>query len=176
MNHSYPRPIPESYWVIPGILLAGAYPGEFDPDRTRFKLIQLLNEGMDTFINLTNEDELPDYRSILQEEAEQYDRDVNYERFSISDRGLPSIKKMRSILDAIDDAIQARHKLYLHCWGGIGRTGTTVGCFLVRHGLSGEEALNKLAELYLESAQSRIYPRSPETQEQIRFILNWHES
>ena len=32
----------------------------------------------------------------------------------------------------------------MHCWGGVGRTGTTVGCWLVRHGRSGTEALAEL--------------------------------
>ena len=31
--------------------------------------------------------------------------------------------------------------MYLHCWGGVGRTGTVVGCWLVRHGRTGDEAL-----------------------------------
>jgi len=170
------RPLPESYWVIPGKFLAGAYPGDPDSVRARQRLSQILRAGIDSFINLTFESELSDYLSVLQEEADLYNREVYYQRFPISDRGLPRKILMRSILDAIDNAIQGGHILYLHCWGGIGRTGTTVGCYLVRHGLSGEEALDKLAELYRESAQSIFYPRSPETQEQIRFILNWHEN
>ena len=31
--------------------------------------------------------------------------------------------------------------VYLHCRGGIGRTGTVLGCYLVRQGQTAEEAL-----------------------------------
>jgi protein tyrosine/serine phosphatase len=82
---------------------------------------------------------------------------------------------MSAILDCIDQALAGEHKLYLHCWAGIGRTGTTVGCYLVRHGLSGEQALGKLAEMYATSSQSRLYSHSPENPAQFDFIRNWHE-
>jgi hypothetical protein len=176
MDSSDNRPIQNSYWVIPDKFLAGAYPGEYDRSLTRIKMTAFLNAGFDTFFNLTSENELPDYQPILVDEAVFYDRQVFHERFSITDRGLPSRGSMIAILDAIDQTLATGHKLYLHCWGGIGRTGTTVGCCLVRHGLSGNEALDKLASLYRTAAQSKLYPNSPETQAQIDFILNWHES
>jgi hypothetical protein len=55
------------------------------------------------------------------------------------------------------------------------RTGTTVGCYLVRHGMKPSEALRHLREMYQGAAQSLIYPHSPETDEQVRFILKWKE-
>jgi len=82
---------------------------------------------------------------------------------------------MTALLDAIQAALAAGHKVYLHCWGGIGRTGTTVGCWLVRQGLTGHQALNKLNELYLTAEQSHHYHQSPETQAQVKFILEWKE-
>ena len=36
--------------------------------------------------------------------------------------------------------------VYVYCWGGIGRTSTAVGCWLVRHGMTGDEALAEIAE------------------------------
>ena len=36
---------------------------------------------------------------------------------------------MVAILDSLDTAIADEHTIYLHCWGGIGRTGTVVGCW-----------------------------------------------
>jgi len=176
MDEAYNRPIPDSYWVVPGRFLAGAYPGEFDPAQTRLRLTAFLNFGFDTFINLTDENELPPYHSILNEEAMFYDRLVSHLRFKITDKGLPSQRNMAEILDTIDNSLADEHKLYLHCWGGIGRTGTTVGCYLVRHGLTGKEALEKLATLYNTATQSKVRPISPETQDQINFILNWHET
>lgn len=176
MVHPDNRPLPESYWVIPDRFLAGAYPGDFDPFHMRQKLTALLNSGFDTYFNLTAENELPEYYSTLIEEATFYHLQVTHQRFSITDKGLPSHMNMVKILDTIDSALAAGHKIYLHCWGGIGRTGTTVGCYLVRHGLSGQEALGKLASIYKTASQSKLHPFSPETQEQFDFILNWHEA
>jgi protein-tyrosine phosphatase len=82
---------------------------------------------------------------------------------------------MAALLDALDADLASGYKVYLHCWGGIGRTGTTVGCWLVRHGLSGGQALARLNELYQTAEQSRIFPRSPETDDQVNFILGWGE-
>lgn len=176
MDETCNRPIPDSYWVIPGKFLAGAYPGEFDPARTRLRLTSFLNLGFDTFINLTDENELPPYHSILNEESIFFNRPVSHLRLKITDKGLPSPRNMGVILDLIDKNLEEGHKVYLHCWGGIGRTGTTVGCYLVRHGMSGKGALEKLATLYTTANQSKVHPVSPETQDQINFILNWHET
>jgi hypothetical protein len=169
------HPIPSSYWVLPGQFLAGKYPGSHDHAETRRNMTAFLNAGFDTFFNLTSENELPDYASILAEEAKFYERPVFHKRFSITDLGLPSRANMTAILDSLDRSLADGHKLYLHCWAGIGRTGTTVGCYLVRHGLSGVQALEKLSALYGTSAQSKQSPHSPETRSQIDFILNWHE-
>ena len=82
---------------------------------------------------------------------------------------------MANILDTIDMSLQEGHKIYLHCWGGIGRTGTTVGCYLVRRGKTGEEALRQLAEWWQKVPKSQYHPRSPETHEQAEFIRTWAE-
>ncbi|GIT00631.1 MAG: hypothetical protein CM1200mP26_23430 [Acidimicrobiales bacterium] len=62
----------------------------------------------------------------------------------IPDMGLPSggPDEMARILDNLDGALTAGGKAYVHCWGGLGRTGTVVGCWLARHGYgTGYDAL-----------------------------------
>ena len=78
---------------------------------------------------------------------------------------------MQRILDTIDDALQRGHTVYVHCWGGIGRTGTVVGCYFVRQGLSGDASLKRIQEL-LQNTPKRGRT-SPETPEQRRMILDW---
>ena len=169
------RPIPESYWVEPGRLLAGEYPGGFDGELTRKSIDALLETGFDTFIDLTGPNETMPYTQALFDEARVHELDVNYYRFPIGDFGLPAHEQMKSVLDRIDESIQAGHKIYLHCWAGIGRTGTTIGCYLVRHGKTGEEALKQLAEWWKKVPKSHYHSRSPETQAQADFVRNWTE-
>jgi predicted protein tyrosine phosphatase len=167
------RPIPESYWVEPDRLLAGEYPGQYSAESTRRRIAAFLEAGFDTFIDLTKPNETIPYHRILLEEAEIYAIPVAWHNFPIGDLGLPTLETMKTILDSIDAALQQRRKIYLHCWGGIGRTGTTVGCYLVRRGRSGEEALRQLAEWWQTVPKSRIHLRSPETPEQAQFVLDW---
>jgi hypothetical protein len=167
------RPISESYWVEPGQLLAGEYPGQHTSESTHQRIAALLEAGFDTFVDLTKSNETVPYFRILLEESKTHGVKVEHHNFPIGDFGLPTPETMASILDAIDTALQNRRKIYLHCWGGIGRTGTTVGCYLVRHGRTGEEALRQLAEWWQTVPKSQIHPRSPETYEQAQFILNW---
>jgi len=107
--------------------------------------------------------------------AGQYRIQPDYRRFPIGDFGLPEPLQMATSLDAIEGALSAGRRVYLHCWGGIGRTGTTVGCFLVRRGLIGDQALQQLADWWRSVPKSGIYPRSPETDAQARFIRDWTE-
>ena len=103
------------------------------------------------------------YLRILLEQASAYEAQVTHLRFPIRDFGLPTTKQMNSILNAIDERLQTGHKIYLHCWGGIGRTGTTVGCYLVRHGMTGAEAIDQLSAWWRGVPKSHYHPHSPET-------------
>lgn len=167
------RPILESYWVLPGQLLAGEYPALYEEEATRKRMDALIESGFDTFIDLTKPDEMLPYLSILLEQASAYEAEVTHLRFPIGDFGLPTTEQMNSILNAIDECLQTGHKIYLHCWGGIGRTGTTVGCYLVRHGMTGAEALDQISAWWRDVPKSRYHPYSPETSAQMNFIRNW---
>ena len=172
------RPLAESYWVEPGRFLAGEYPGHYDAEQARRRIDTLIEAGFNAFIDLTKANELSPYQEILKERAWVYGIDAQYYRFPIGDFGLPTDGQMKAILDHIDETLGAGRKIYLHCWGGIGRTGTTVGCYLVRHGLEGDEALRQLAQWWREVPKSRIHPYSPETLEQMVFVRDWgrHEN
>jgi len=167
------RPIAESYWVKPDSFLAGEYPGQYDPERSRKRIDALIEAGFNTIIDLTKPGETTPYLHVLREECDVYGVDVQHHRFAIGDFGLPTPELMKSILDTIDAALNTDRKVYLHCWGGIGRTGTTVGCYLVRHGMNGDQSLEQLAAWWRNVPKSRIHPHSPETYEQVEFIRSW---
>jgi hypothetical protein len=173
MNNTNLRPISESYWVEPGRLLAGEHPAKFEEELTRKRLDALIEAGFDTFIDLTQSGETFPYKDILLERATMYDVRVTHSRFGIGDFGLPTAEMMNEILDTIEASLQTGGKIYLHCWGGIGRTGTTVGCYLVRQGKSAPEALEQLSAWWRNVPKSQYHPYSPETREQLNFIQSW---
>ncbi len=165
-NSEPPRPISHSYWVVPGRFLAGQSPARFKRKHTRQRLTAFLQQGFDLFLDLTTEGELPPYAPLLYQLAAETQQPVEWERHPIGDFGLPTPAQMTALLDRIDRALAAGRKIYLHCWAGIGRTGTAVGCYLVRHGLTGEAALEQVDRWC-------FYARSPETAAQRDFIRHW---
>ena len=169
------RPISESYWVQPGRFLAGEYPAAAYVERARERLVRFLDAGINTFIDLTIPNELPPYYPILFVEADRRGIEIQHQRFSILDHSIPLRGTMTAALDAIDIALESRRNVYVHCWGGIGRTGTTVGCYLVRHGMTGEQSLAQLGEWWKQVPKSAYFPRSPETDRQAKFVLRWRE-
>src|SRR5690606_41460522 len=64
---------------------------------------------------------------------------------------------------------EERGRVYVHCWGGVGRTGTVVGCLLLDRGLAtGDDVLYRLAELRAGTRKGRR--PSPETPAQIEVL------
>lgn len=174
-------PFDRSYWVEPGKLLAGAYPGNRDPRRAREKMERLLDAGIRTVVDLTGEAEtnwagepFAGYAQALAEAAGERGVPSRCLRFPVADFSIPSRETMSAILDAIDASLARGNPVYVHCWGGIGRTGTVVGCWLARHGIaSGEEALERIADLRRDDPLSWRF--SPESDEQRRMVTTWSE-
>jgi protein-tyrosine phosphatase len=163
------QPIKNCYWVVPGKLLAGEYPGDEDVKTSRSKIDALIHSGVTAFVDLTEEDEgLLPYSGFLNK--------VSHQRFSIRDHSIPRSAALTiAILDAIDNHISKGGVVYVHCWGGVGRTGVIVGCWLARHGYKGKAALARLRELWKQCPKS-AYLNSPETRQQEQYILRWEEA
>ena len=173
MQMQQERPIPDSYWVQSGRLLAGEYPGALQDERARQKLRQLLRAGVSFFLDLTEEGEyaLKPYAPFIHKEAAALGCSTEHHRRPIRDMETPTQEEMAGILDTIDAALDTGHTVYVHCYGGIGRTVTVIGCYLVRHGRSGEEAMEEIARLRQETPDG--WKRSLETEAQREMVLNW---
>ena len=160
-------PLPNSYWVLPGQLLAGEYPADPLPTVTAERLARLQQAGITCFIDLTEPREAPGYRAALP-------AGTRHVRMPITDHGVPAERQqMSEILACIREALAGGARVYVHCRAGIGRTATVIGCLLVEQGRSGAEALAELNRLWQQSARAAQWPNLPETHEQSQYIERW---
>jgi ADP-ribosylglycohydrolase len=168
-----PRPVDETYWVLPGRLLVGAHPGSRSRAQAMDRLRRFLEAGVTCFIDLTEPDETPAYEAVLPFETPG-GRRVEYLREPIVDHGVPAGREtMARILTMLDGALESGHVVYLHCRAGIGRSAMAAGCWLAERSGGGERALAQLGEVWPQAAQSNHWPRVPETAEQVQFVLDW---
>ena len=171
-------PLNRSYWVIPGELLAGDNPGSEDPVVEERNLKELIQAGIRHVISLLEprEYDRPDepfapYVDHMESIAQKLKVSVTFDQILIKDFSVPTERQMVRILNQIDMCIKYDKPVYIYCWGGKGRTGTVVGCYLARHGFAtGNDVLQMIKELR-KSTEYSSEP-SPETRDQINMVLN----
>jgi hypothetical protein len=175
------QPFPKTWWVAEGRLLAGCFPATPEAGSLDKRLRLLLEAGVRKFICLQETDErnnqgrrFPDYQPALRSLEAETACSIEFLRIPIADCTAPTVEQTVTALDAIDDAIAQNNAVYVHCWGGYGRTGTVIGCWLVRHGAMGKEAIEQLVQLRSHDPHL-VQQECPQTDAQRDLVMRWVE-
>jgi hypothetical protein len=160
-----------AWWVEPGRLLAGEYPGSLSEEKAREKVRVLIAAGIDSFVDLTEAGEMtrPYETRLLAEEAENAGLPVpGHRRFGIPDVSvLADDAGYGEILDHIRNELNDGKHVYVHCWGGKGRTGTVIGCWLIDNARLGYDgAVQRMRDLRSGTRKFVHDPFVPETRAQ----------
>lgn len=146
---------------------AGEYPvWDWDESIGRKQIHLFTDFGINYFIDLTEGGEMPPYAPFLSPAIGHY-------KLPIPNRGTPTavddvVKLFRAIERTLLD--KPFTKFYIHCLGGVGRTGTIVACYYVYFKqMIAEEALAEMRRMF-SSHERAIWMSAPETEAQIDFI------
>lgn len=143
----------------------GRYRWERDLEQDLVRLVE--HHRVDVLVCLLEDHELARYGiPDLLSEARAHGLFVL--RLPILDGGvLPDLKPVQKVVKQMTSHLDAGQNVVVHCAGGLGRTGTVAGCWLVSQGMSAIEAIDTL---------HRVRSRNcPETTEQEKFIAVFAE-
>lgn len=161
------KPIKNSYCVIPDKIYAGEYAGDLHNPEQKVRQLEMF--GITHIIDLTEEGELKPYKQLL-------DSSLEHHRFPIRDVSVPkSYDSVYELMEQINSIISNKdNKVYIHCWGGVGRTGTIVACLYEYYGEDYESAVTHLRESFKDCPKSQ-WRTTPETKKQLGFVSGFGE-
>ncbi len=156
--------------------MAGPHPGGIF-ESAPLDIPQLFfNCNVRHFVDLTEAGEydpyIPTWGTVDSRQAWEV---FTYKQFPIEDFNVPPLKLAKSILNYIDARIKEdRGAVYVHCFAGLGRTGTIVGIYLARHGFAeGDGVSKKINELRTRARQFAPLYDSPQNPPQFKMIKEW---
>jgi len=172
-------PTDASNWVLLGRVIAGSYPGDLKPEKANDKVKAILTSGITTFVCLQTETELKrfhPYKNLVEEQKKLLGNTTNIEfvNFQIPDTSVASDKAVKPFIESLIKRLVNNEILYIHCWGGHGRTGTIIALLLGRlYPITPDQALYLTNAFHdMRVTQNASSPQTPDQFEQVRRLLN----
>ena len=107
-------------------------------------------------MDLTVKNELRTYATELKAVAGGADREVRHFSCPIPDMGVIDDAGYDEIANLIRGELDAGHAVYVHCWGGMGRTTTVIGCLLADAGLDYESVIDRIANRRADTRKASV--------------------
>lgn len=130
-------------WLVPGRLAGTPWPGvvhDMDAD-----LKALSRCGVTMLITLTEKDFPQD--ALARHGLRNF-------HLPVYDHEPPTVAQIQMLLARMSAALRRGEVLAVHCLAGLGRTGTVLAAWLVREGLTAEEALRRVRLIDAQYVQS----------------------
>jgi len=141
--------LPNFSWFVERKIAGVSFPRTEDA----FTLLKML--GVKALLNLSE-------HAIPSERISKFD--MQAEHVPLADFSTPTLGEIDQAIMIIDSFLSQEQPIAVHCRAGLGRTGTILACYLVRQGISAEEAIRQVRT---------IRPGSIETIGQEAVIANY---
>lgn len=135
-----------AWWADDDRILAGEYPGSPDESTQHLKLSLLADAGIETIVDLTRPDDgLAPYEHHWNALGAARGRNHRRLHHPIRDVSVTTPEGYDAIVADLDRETASGSPVFVHCWGGVGRTGTVVGCWHVSRGSTADAAVDRIA-------------------------------
>ncbi|KAK9792072.1 hypothetical protein WJX73_007738 [Symbiochloris irregularis] len=172
---------PWANWLVPPRLLVGAYPSEWPGIGGQSNLEWVVRHGVNRIISLQAEMPAPppyqaaatriDATRSEQNRWQYGKKPMTCVHVPVQDFDVPTISQVQSLVTDMADWLCGGDVIYMHCMGGIGRTGTMCACILISlYSLPAQRALDHVQAAF-DTRKGR--GKSPETEAQVQFVKDW---
>ena len=137
-------------WLIEGRLAGGPHP---DLSEGLVSVADFLHaEGVGTIVTVGDEPLCPDPQSL------------GFRYLFVHTPDFHPPPRLAEIVGFVDASIEEGHGVLVHCFAGIGRTGTVLAAWLLRHdpSLSADEAIRRVRDDYIPDYARNRFPEHPD--------------